>query len=375
MKIESSQKAVDPWGSADIKSYDALIQEFGIKPIDEILAQIPRPNKYMRRRITFGHTELDKVLEAIQRKEPFAVMSGIKPSGPFHVGSKMTAEEIIYFQGLSPEATASYCIADYEAYADNRQSLEDSFEVAVSHLADVLSLGLDPEKAYIYRQSADKRVLDMAFSYSRDVTYNMLEAIYGEKPFGLYLSALIQVGDILLPETEEFKGPKPVVVPVGADQAPHIRLTRDIARRYQEEKGFVLPSATYHKLVRSLTGSGKMSKREPMGLLALTDDPGLARKKILQAYTGGRDSVRVQRELGGEPGKCVIYEYLMFHFLEDDEELSRIYSECIAGSRICGLCKSEAAEIVEKYLEQHHLKRAKNLPIAREILGRDQSSH
>ena len=371
MRTEPSQKAVDPWGSADIKNYEILIQEFGIKPIDEILTQIPRPNKYMKRGITFGHTELERIFEAIQRNEPFSVMSGIKPSGPFHVGSKMTAEEIIYFQGLSSKAMASYCIADYEAYADNRQSLEDSFEIAVSHLADVLSLGLDPEKAYIYRQSADKRVLDMAFSFSRDVTYNMLEAIYGEKTFGLYLSALIQVGDILLPQTEDFDGPKPVVVPVGADQAPHLRLTRDIARRDQQEKGFILPSATYHKLVHSLTGNGKMSKREPMGLLALTDDPELAKRKILQAYTGGRESVRIQKELGGEPGKCVIYEYLMFHFLEDDEELNKIYGECIAGTRICGSCKAAAAEIVADFLRQHQMKRAKNLPIAREILSRN----
>ncbi len=370
MKTEPSQRAVDPWGSADIKNYETLIQEFGIKPIDEIIAHIPNPNKYMKRGITFGHTELERILEAIQKNEPFAVMSGIKPSGPFHVGSKMTAEEIIYFQGLSSKAVASYCIADYEAYADNRQSLEDSFEVAVSHLADVLSLGLDPKRAYIYRQSAEKRVLDMAFSFSRDVTHNMLEAIYGEKTFGLYLSALIQVGDILLPETEAFGGPKPVVVPVGADQAPHIRLTRDIARKYQQEKGFTMPSATYHKLVHSLTGSGKMSKREPMGLLALTDDPDLARKKILQAYTGGRESVRIQKELGGEPTRCVVYEYLMFHFLDDDQALNRVYSECIAGTRICGTCKEEAAEIVVSFLKQHQMKRAKNLPVAREILSR-----
>jgi tryptophanyl-tRNA synthetase len=111
-----------------------------------------------------------------------------------------------------------------------------------------------------------------------------------------------------------------------------------------------------------------MSKREPMGLLALTDDPELAKKKILQAYTGGRESVSIQRELGGEPGKCVVYEYLMFHFLEDDEQLNRIYAECTAGRRICGPCKAEAAEIVANYLRRHQLKREKNLPIAREIL-------
>jgi len=360
-------RAVDPWGIVEIESYDNLFQEFGIRPIEDILTRIPAPNKYMRRHIIFGHTELERILDALEANQPFAVMSGIKPSGPFHIGSKMTAEEIIYFQQLSPRAMASYCIADYEAYADNRQSFRESFDVAVSHLADVLALGLDPKRAYIYRQSQEKRVLEMAFTYSRDVTYNMLEAMYGDRPFGLYLSALVQVGDILLPETAEFDGPKPVVVPIGADQAPHIRLTRDMARRHEEEQ-FVPPSATYHKMIRSLMGSGKMSKREPMGLLSLTDDPEFARRKVLLAFTGGRESTRLQKELGGEPAKCVVYELLMFHFLESDKELEEVYTECITGTRLCGPCKAQAAEIVASYLREHQRRRDKTLPLAEEIL-------
>lgn len=367
MEATKRGRGVDPWGLVGIENYDTLLQEFGIKPIEDILPRIPHPNKYMRRRIVFGHTELERILDALDSNEPYAVMSGIKPSGPFHVGSKMTAEEIIYFQQLSPKALASYCVADYEAYADNRQSLEESFDVAVSHVADVLALGLDPDHAYIYRQSQEKRVLEKAFIFSRDVTYNMMEAIYGDRPFGLYLSALIQVADILLPETEEFGGSKPVVVPIGADQAPHIRLTRDLARRHEEER-FVLPSATYHKLIRSLTGSGKMSKREPMGLLSLTDDPEFAKRKMLLAFTGGRESTKMQKELGGEPTKCVVYEYLMFHFLESDEKLEDVYTECVTGARLCGPCKAQAAEIVADYLREHQRKREKTLPLAKEIL-------
>jgi tryptophanyl-tRNA synthetase len=369
MFSNSNSNIVDPWGSLEIKNYEALFREFGIQPIESILPRLPNPNKYFRRRIVFGHTELESVLDAIEKGEPYAVMSGIKPSGPFHVGSKMTAEEIIFFQSLSSKAMAFYCIADYEAYADNRQSFEESLEIAASNLADILALGLDPKRAYVYRQSAEKRVLEMAFVFSRDVTYNMLEAIYGDKPFGLYLSALIQVGDILLPQTNDFGGAKPVVVPVGADQAPHIRLTRDIARRYGKEKSLILPSATYHKLIRSLRGGSKMSKRDPMGLLSLTDDPELAREKVLTAYTGGRESIQLQKELGGEPSKCVVYEYLMFHFLDDDSELKKIYMECVGGARLCGPCKEQAAEIVARYLREHQRRRLKAMPLALDMLA------
>jgi tryptophanyl-tRNA synthetase len=111
-----------------------------------------------------------------------------------------------------------------------------------------------------------------------------------------------------------------------------------------------------------------MSKREPMGLLSLTDDPEFAKKKILLAYTGGRESIKIQKELGGEPNKCVIYEYLMFHFMEDDKDLEKVYAECISGSRMCGSCKAHAADIIAAYLREHQRKRIKTVPLAEEIL-------
>jgi tryptophanyl-tRNA synthetase len=105
-----------------------------------------------------------------------------------------------------------------------------------------------------------------------------------------------------------------------------------------------------------------------MGLLSLTDDPEFAKRKVLLAFTGGRESTKLQKELGGEPNKCVVYEYLMFHFLESDEELQKVCTECITGARLCGPCKAQAAEVVANYLKEHQRKRAKTLPIAEEIL-------
>src|SRR5579875_2493255 len=143
------------------------------------------------------------------------------------------------------------------------------------------------------------RVMNLASVFSKSVTNNMMRAIYGDRAFGLYFSALVQAGDILLPQLGFFGGPKPVIVPVGVDQDPHIRLTRDLAHRYRDEFGFVEPSSIYHKLVHSLTGSEKMSKRDPMGVLTLNEDPKLVRRKISNALTGGRATVEEQRRLGG----------------------------------------------------------------------------
>jgi tryptophanyl-tRNA synthetase len=115
-------------------------------------------------------------------------------------------------------------------------------------------------------------------------------------------------------------------------------------------------------------GDLKMSKRDPMSLLTLDDDPDLARKKILNSFTGGRETVALQRKLGGEPEKCVVYELCLFHFCESDEKVKQIYQECIQGERICGDCKEEVAEIVVNFLREHQRKRAENIDSAIKLL-------
>ena len=115
---------------------------------------------------------------------------------------------------------------------------------------------------------------------------------------GLYLSALIQAGDILLPQIKEFGGPKPTIVPVGIDQDPHLRLTRDLVPKFGEQCGFIAPSSTYHKIIKALDGSPKMSKRNPMSYFTLVENPEVIAQKIADAFTGGRPTAVEQRKLG-----------------------------------------------------------------------------
>jgi len=287
------------------------------------------------------------------------------------LGNKMTADDMVFFQSLSRKATVFYAIADVEAYADNGISFQESSKMAVQNVADILALGLEPERTVAYMQSEEMRVMRLMTIFSRGITNNMLRAIYGERPIGLYISALVQAGDILMPQLEEFGGPKPVLVPVGADQDPHIRLTRDLAARYHDELGFIPPSSIYHRLEMALTGGFKMSKRDASSGFTLDEDPRSAAKKVMAAFTGGRATVEEQRRLGAEADKCPVYDLYRFHFAVDDEHVKRVYNECTGGIRLCGECKEEAAGLVKKYLEAHQKKRVQLLGDARELLTKN----
>jgi len=360
---------LDPFGTSVIADYERLYKEFGIEPFDPILSKVPNPSVYMRRGIVFGHRDFDRILNAMQKHEEFAVLSGIKPTGEFHLGTLMTAKEIIYFQQHG--AQTFYCIADIEAYEDNKIPFEKSEKIAVDNVADLLALGFDPKRAYVYRQSKESNVKDLAIIFGRAVTLATMKAIYGERNIGLYLAALIQAGDILLPQLEEFGKPKPTVIPVGVDQDPHIRFTRDLAQIFYKKYGFVLPSSTYHKLMKGLDGSPKMSKRL-MNYFTLHDKPETIAKRISNAFTGGRATIKEQRELGGVPEICPVYEICMFHFVEDDTGIIKVYNDCKAGKLMCGEHKKQAIDIVSKFVREHQRKKKKFLDKAREILHAEQ---
>jgi tryptophanyl-tRNA synthetase len=195
----------------------------------------------------------------------------------------------------------------------------------------------------------------------------MIQAIYGEKPFGLYLAALIQVGDIILPQIID--GPQPTVVPVGIDQDPHIRLTRDLTRRYY--KKFFLPGATYHKLLPGLDGSEKMSKRNPNSYFTFNEELDSIERKLKGALTGGRRNKKEQQELGGRPQDCMIYKILMYHFEPDDAKLAEEFEACIKGELLCGEHKQMSVERVLKFIKEHREKKERQIEKAKEILGID----
>ena len=120
---------IDPWGSGEIKDYDKIMKEFGIKPFKPLVKNIPDPHLLMRRGIIFGHRDFEKILECIKTKKEFCVMTGLMPSGDFHLGHALLVQQIIYYQGLG--ARIFLCVADIEAYNMRRIGLEKLREIAI----------------------------------------------------------------------------------------------------------------------------------------------------------------------------------------------------------------------------------------------------
>lgn len=220
---------IDPWASQQSTDYARLRDEFGIQAFDPDL--LPEPSPLMQRGVIFGERGFDRVARAVSRAEPWGVLTGLMPSGPMHIGHKLVMDQVTYYQRLGADVTIT--IADIEAYATRGFSLEKSREIAIrNYVRNYLALGLDPSSAQIYFQSRRQAVKDLGWKLGRKVNWSTFESIYGftgSTNMGHAYAPLVQVGDILHVQLPQYGGPRPIVVPVGVDQDPHVRLTRDLA--------------------------------------------------------------------------------------------------------------------------------------------------
>ncbi len=338
------QKIIDPWGSALLEDYEKIIKDFGLEVFDA--KQFPKPNRIMRRNVVFAGRDLKIISDAIKNRKKYYVLSGIMPSNEkIHLGTKMVVENIKYFQDHGAEAYI--LVADLEAASARGVSLEEARKRALDfHIPAYVALGLDANKTIFYFQSENKEVMNHAYEFAKKITLNEFEAIYGSADPGKIMAAITQVADILYPQ---FKDRKPGIIPVGVDQDPHIRLTRDIVRRLKEKK-FFLPSSLYHKYTPSLDGDMKMSKSKPESCIELPEDMKSVKRKIRNALSGGRDTLEEHRKLGAVIEKDMAFELMKQHLIEDDGELNEIYNAYKSGRMTSGELKEIACSKMEEFM-------------------------
>lgn len=354
---------VNPWEVSGDIDYNKLIKEFGVSPMKD-LPKIFEENILFRRKIVFAHRDIQRILDSIKQKKSFAMMTGLMPTGKFHIGHMLIAQQMIFYQKLG--AKIYIAVADVEAYNARNQSLEDSRRIAIEeYLTNYAALGLDLKKADIYFQSERSQEAKKDSAYyrlqnllARHISFSEFKAVYGEITPGKMMSALLQASDMLHSQLPEFEGPTPVVVPVGIDQDPHIRLARDMSQRIKDFK-FMQLSSTYNVFMPGLKG-GKMSSSDPTSFIALTDSKEEVKKKINKyAFSGGRDTLEEHRKLGGNPDIDVSYQYLRFFFEEDDKKLEIIYKDYKSGKLLSGELKKILIDKMSSFMEQHQKKREK----------------
>ena len=223
--------SIDPWSSTQSTDYSRIIEQFGLSNLGNLT--LPNPSHLHRRGIVFAHRDLELVLQAQKTGDKFGVLTGLMPSGRMHLGHSMVIEQVKWFQNLGGDVTIA--VADLESQATRGVSLSKGREIALQeYVANYAALGLNPDLTNVYFQSTRADVQRLGFQLGKRTNLSEFESIYGfkgETNLAHVQAPMVQVGDILLPQTEDYGGLRPIVVPVGVDQDPHLRLTRGIASK------------------------------------------------------------------------------------------------------------------------------------------------
>jgi tryptophanyl-tRNA synthetase len=245
------------------------------------------------------------------------ILSGMRPTGRFHLGNYLGAAK--NWVELQSKHECFYFVADYHALTtepDGRKAEEKVFDLT----ADLIAVGIDPERSVLYLQSKVPEVAELTLLLSMVTPLSWVQRVPTFKEMarqhpdnvnlGLFSYPILQGADILI-----VKG---TGVPVGKDQLAHLELVRETARRFNRTYAPVLPEPhallTETPLIKGTDGKQRMSKTVG-NIVGVTDDPEVIRKQVLSMVT---DVKRPRRTDPGHPRQCNVCAFYKYFF--DDWE-------------------------------------------------------
>ena len=284
--------------------------------------------------------------EHSQPNQPKRVLSGMRPTGKLHLGHYHGA--LKNWRSLQDGYECFYFVADWHALTTDYGDTEIFANHVVDMVIDWLATGIDPGKASIFLQSAVPEHAELHLLLSMTTPLSWLERVpsYKEQQtrlegksldtYGFLGYPLLQAADILIYAAE--------FVPVGGDQAAHVELTREVARRFNHlhRAPVLVEPAALHTQVAKLPGlDGQKMSKSYNNAIALREAPESVAKKIRTMPT---DPARVRRTDPGDPAKCPVWQ---FHQVYSDANTRDWVREgCVSAGIGCVDCKKPVIEAV-----------------------------
>jgi tryptophanyl-tRNA synthetase len=275
--------------------------------------------------------------------QPARVLSGMRPSGKLHLGNYLGA--LANWVKLQDTAECFFFVADWHVLTDT-SDIRDVPTNTIDMAMDWLAAGLDPERSTLFIQSLIPEHAELQLLLSmvtpvgwleRVPTYKeRIEQLHLESPsYGLLGYPVLQAADILMYKTRW--------VPVGADQVPHIELTREIARRFNHTFGavFVEPEAKLTEIPRVPGTDGRKMSKSYDNTILLSDPPETITKKIRPMTT---DPARKRRTDPGNPDVCPVFDLHKIFTPAADREWAA------AGCRTAGIGCLDCKDVLLNHL-------------------------
>ena len=355
--MSSDEFVVTPWHVEGDIDYDKLIKQFGTQKIsNELLSKLQKitgeDHFMLRRGVFFSHRDLNLILENYEKGKEFFLYTGRGPSGHTHIGHLIPWVFAKWLQDKFHVDMYFQLTDDEKFFAKQDLSLDQTTNFALENALDFIALGFKPENTKIIVNTKNiKTLYPIAAQVAKKINFSNTKAVFGftnDTNLGMIFYTCLQSAPCFIED-------KQVLIPLGVDQDPHFRITRDIAPKINKTK----PALIHNIMIPSLLGpGGKMSASDEKSTIYTTDSPEVVKKKINKyAFSGGQPDIDEHRKIGGDPDIDVSYQYLRIFFEQDDSKLKKIYDDYKSGKMLTGELKSILIEIINEFLSLHQEKR------------------
>lgn len=268
-----------------------------------------------------------------------SVLSGMRPSGKLHLGNYLGA--LRNWERLQNDYRCFYFVADWHAltsdYADTSEIKQNVLEMGI----DWLACGLDPEKSTLFIQSRVPEHAELHLLLSMITPLPWLERVPSYKEqrqeikdkdletYGFLGYPLLQAADIIIYKAD--------FVPVGIDQAPHVEMTREIARRFNslyKTAVFPEPAVLLTEIPKLMGTDGRKMSKSYNNSIYLSDSPSVVAGKLKTMVTDPR---RVRRTDPGNPEVCPVFSLHQVFSSEGDR--AEVEAGCRSAAIGCIGCK------------------------------------
>ena len=355
--MSSDEFVVTPWHVEGDIDYDKLIKQFGTQKIsNELLSKLQKitgeDHFMLRRGVFFSHRDLNLILENYEKGKEFFLYTGRGPSGHTHIGHLIPWVFAKWLQDKFHVDMYFQLTDDEKFFAKQDLSLDQTTNFALENALDFIALGFKPENTKIIVNTKNiKTLYPIAAQVAKKINFSNTKAVFGftnDTNLGMIFYTCLQSAPCFIED-------KQVLIPLGVDQDPHFRITRDIAPKINKTK----PALIHNIMISSLLGpGGKMSASDEKSTIYTTDSPEVVKKKINKyAFSGGQPDIDEHRKIGGDPDIDVSYQYLRIFFEQDDSKLKKIYDDYKSGKMLTGELKSILIEKINEFLSLHQEKR------------------
>jgi tryptophanyl-tRNA synthetase len=326
---------------------ERLFKEFGIEPLDEKIFPIQKRNELLlKRKLFIGCRGKDLLKRIFQDGEKFYVLTGIMPSyEKIHLGTFLIIEAMKFFQDISEINVV--LVADVESFLTRDVTYEEARKYALEqHIPAYLALGLNVDRTIFYFQSENKDLIKIASDVAREISLSTFRGVYGDLSVERILASIYQIADILFPQLVK---PLHGIIPVGLDQDPHLRLTRDYIRKTKTFNFKEVAGIYVDALPDLVDPKEKMSKSRPTSAIFLLEDEKSIGRKIKKAFSGGGATLEEHRKKGANLEVDVCYKIL--RVIDRSKEFEKVVEEYKSGRMLSGEFKQYTFQTLLNFMK------------------------